>query len=178
MRLTATIATLALLPFAAFAAGSNDSAPPVKTETTTKCEEGLVWDEATKTCVAANDARLDDDTRFKAVRELAYAGRPEEALKVLATMTEGDTDRVLTYRAFANRKAGRLEEGMALYEQALAQNPDNILARSYMGQALVGMGEIDLARAQLNEIDARGGEGTWAMASLAEAIETGLTTNY
>ncbi len=177
MRLTTTL-LLSVLPFTAFAAGSDDTAPPVKTETTTTCEEGFVWNEETKTCVAPDDARLDDDTRFKAVRELAYADRPEDALRVLASMTEGKTDRVLTYLGFANRKAGRLEEGMAYYDIALTQNPDNILARSYLGQALVGMGETDLARAQLDEIRARGGEGSWAMASLEKALATGQTLNY
>lgn len=177
MRLIATL-FLSALPFSAFAAGSDDTAPPVKTETTTKCEEGFVWNAETKACVAPDDAQLDDDTRFNAVRELAYADRPEEALQVLATMTEGKTDRVLTYMAFANRKAGRLEEGMALYDAALMKNPDNILARSYMGQALVGMGETALAKVQLDEIRARGGEGTWAMASLQRALATGQTLNY
>jgi tetratricopeptide (TPR) repeat protein len=177
MRMTA-ILLMTVLPVAAFAAGSDDSNPPVKTETTTTCDEGFVWDEKTKACVAPDDARLDNDTRFKAARELAYADRPDDALVVLAAMTEGNTDRVLTYLGFANRKAGRLEEGMAYYDLALTQNPDNILARSYMGQALVGMGETDLARAQLDEIRARGGEGTWAMASLEQAIATGQTLNY
>ena len=78
MRILSTLALLAF-PFAAFAAGSDDTAPPTPTETTTQCKEGQVWDEKTKACVLPDDARLDDDTRFRAVRELAWAGRPETA---------------------------------------------------------------------------------------------------
>ncbi len=171
-------AFFATVPFASFAVGSDESAPPTPTETTTECKDGTVYDADTKVCVKPEEARLDNDARFRAVRELAYADRPDDALRVLATMTEGDTDRVLTYRAFATRKAGNLEQGLALYDQALAQNPDNILARSYLGQAYVTMGEMDLARAQLDEITTRGGAGTWALASLTQAIQTGATLNY
>jgi tetratricopeptide (TPR) repeat protein len=177
MRLSA-ILLLTALPFAANAAGSDDSNPPTPTETTTECKEGLVWDEKTKACVAPEDARLDNDTRFKAVRELAYADQPEAALRVLAAMTEGETDRVLTYKGFAHRKAGRIEEGIAYYNAALTQNPDNLLARSYMGQGLVEMGEMDLARLQRDEIRARGGEATWAFAALDRALRSGQTWSY
>lgn len=166
------------LPFTAFAAGSDDTAPPTPTETTTDCKKGEVWDEKTKLCTAPEDARLNDDTRFDAVRELAYANRPEDALRVLASMREGETDRVLTYLGFANRKAGRLEQGLTFYARALATNPDNILARSYLGQAYVDMGEPDLAAAELVEIRARGGVGSWAEASLSEALVTGRTISY
>lgn len=176
MRLAAAL-LLSSLPLAAFAAGS-DPVPPTTTETTTVCAKGEVWDEKTKACIKSDDARLDDDTRFGAVRELAYAGRPDEALAVLATMTEGPTDRVLTYLGFANRKAGRLELGMQYYTAALTQNPDNILARSYYGQMLVEMNEIALAQGQLDAIRTRGGAGTWAEITLAQAITTGATTNY
>jgi len=168
----------ALLPFASLAAGGNDSAPPKPTETTTKCKKGEIFDAKLKACVAPDKTGLSDDTRFDAVRELAYADRPEEALAVLATMTEGNTDRVLTYKGFASRKAGRVEEGLAFYAQALAQNPDNVLARSYLGQAYVTLNELDLARAELVEIAARGGTGTWAHGALASAILTGTTSNY
>ena len=179
MRAASLIASLILtLPLQAFAAGSESSEPPKPTETTTKCEDGQIYDEKTKACVVPEKTGLNDDTRFDAVRELAHAGRPEEALIVLATMTEGDTDRVLTYKGFANRKAGRLEVGLEFYAQALAQNPDNILARSYLGQAYVEMDERVLALAELTQIRARGGAGTWAEASLATAIRTGATTSY
>lgn len=168
----------AAFPIFAFAAGSDNAEPPKPTETTTECKKGEVWDEKTKACLKADGATLDDDTRFDAVRELAYAGRPEEALAILATMHEGKTDRVLTYLGFANRKAGRVELGLEYYAAALAQNPDNILARSYLGQAYVGMGETGLARAELQEIRNRGGAGTWAETVLAEAVISGKTASY
>jgi tetratricopeptide (TPR) repeat protein len=178
MRLHAALLVSALVPFAALAAGSDDTEPPKPTETTTVCEDGLIWDEKSETCVEPVQESLNDDQRFRAVREFAYAGRPDDALAVLATMTEGNTDRVLTYRGFALRKAGFVEEGIAAYADAIAQNPQNILARSYYGQLLVEMNEVTLASAQLDAIRAAGGQGSWAERSLARAIETGVTYTY
>lgn len=166
------------LPGAALAAGSSTNSPPTPTETTTKCKKGEIWDDKTKKCVAPQSGALDNDQRFAAVRELAYAGRPREALAVLDTMTEGNTDRVLTYRAFAWRKAGDVAKGMGFYQEALAQNPDNLLARSYMGQAYVEAGNIKLAQVQLDEIVARGGTGGWPETSLRKAIATGEAEAY
>jgi tetratricopeptide (TPR) repeat protein len=177
MRLLAALA-LALIPSAALAVGDEEPTPPQPTPTSTQCTKAQVWDEKTKTCVDAKSGQLDDDVRFRAARELAWAGQPENALIVLAAMQEGESDRVLTYLGFANRKAGRLEQGLAYYDRALVQNPDNILARSYLGQALVEMNEIALASAQLTEVRARGGAGTWAETALADAIETGQTSGY
>jgi hypothetical protein len=57
-------------------------------------------------------------------------------------------------------------------------NPDNLLARSYMGQALVEQGQVDLALAQLSEIRMRGGRGTWAETSLANAVATSVTYSH
>ena len=178
MRLIAATAALCLLPLAALAAGSDDTEPPPATQTSTECVKGQVWDEATKSCVDAESGLLDDDTRFRAVRELAWAGRPEDALIVLSAMTEGRTDRVLTYIGFASRKAGRMEEGLAAYDEALALNPDNLLCRSYLGQAYVELGKIELAQLQLDEIRARGGDGLWAETALESAIRTRETHSY
>jgi tetratricopeptide (TPR) repeat protein len=177
--LTAFAALVSLmLPGIAVAAGSNDSSAPTPTETTTKCEKSQVWDEETQKCVDAQSGRLDNDILFDAARELAYAGRADDALVVLAAMTEGETDRVLTYMGFASRKAGDVEAGLDYYDRALGQNPDNLLARSYLGQAYVEMNEIELASLQLDEIVARGGAGSWAEISLRKAIETGTTFSY
>jgi tetratricopeptide (TPR) repeat protein len=178
MRMTSVILISTFLPFVAFAAGSDDTEPPKPTETTTVCEKGLIWDEKTEKCVEPKKESLNDDQRFKAVRELAYAGRADDALVVLATMTEGDTDRVLTYRGFALRKSGDIEGGIAAYEAALTQNPDNILAHSYFGQLLVEMDEPALAKQHLAAIRKAGGAGSWAETALARAIATGVTYNF
>lgn len=172
-----SVALIVFTPFTAFAAGS-DPEPPKPTETTTVCTDGQVYSEETKACVDPEEQTLNDDQRYEAVRELAHAGRPEDAMRVLASMTEGDTDRVLTYVGFLNRQMGNWEAGLAAYDRALAINPDNVLARSYYGQALVLMNETALAVAQLDEIRARGGAGTWADYALADAIATGTTTTY
>lgn len=177
MRIIATL-LLSALPYAAFAAGSDSTTPPTPTQTTKECTKGFVWDEKAQKCKNPQDASLGDDTRFGAVRELAYAGRYDDALAVLAAMHEGNTDRVLTYLGFITRKSGDMAGGMAYYARALEVNPDNILARSYMGQAMVEQGDIASATRQLDEIRLRGGEGTWAEASLAHAVGTGQTLSY
>jgi predicted Zn-dependent protease len=166
------------LPFAAFAAGSDSTTPPTPTETTTKCTKGKIYDAKTKKCKNPQDASLGDDARFGAVRELAYAGRFDDALAALKAMQEGESDRVLTYLGFITRKSGDMAGGMAYYARALEVNPDNILARSYMGQALVEQGDIAAASRQLEEIRRRGGADTWAETSLAHAVGTGQTLNY
>ncbi|SEN02735.1 hypothetical protein SAMN05216227_100691 [Pseudorhodobacter antarcticus] len=177
MRLLTTLLITAL-PFAALAAGSDDTSPPATTPTTTKCATGQIYDDKAKTCKNPTDASLGDDTRFGAVRELAYAGRYADAMTTLAAMGEGDSDRVLTYMGFITRKSGDMAGGMALYARALDVNPDNLLARSYMGQALVEQGDIAAAARQLAQIRQRGGMGTWAEAALDQAVGTGQVLNY
>lgn len=155
----------------AMAAGSDSSTPPKPTATTQKCTDGQVFDTNTNTCVTAQESHLDDDTLYDAAREMAYAGQYDNALKVLAAADNQNDPRILNYKGFANRKAGRLEESMMYYNAALMINPDYILARSYMGQALAGMGDLDGAKVQLTEIASRGGRETWAYASLKMTLQ-------
>jgi predicted Zn-dependent protease len=171
-------AALVLAPQFALAAGSDDSEPPKPTATTTECAKGEVWDEKTKACIKSEDSSLNDDQRFGAVRELAYAGRYDEAMQVLASMREGETSRVMTYQGFLLRQTGHIEEGIAAYERAIAMDPGNSLARSYYGQLLVKMDELAMAEDQLTQIRAHGGAGTWAETSLATAIRTGVTYTF
>jgi tetratricopeptide (TPR) repeat protein len=176
MRLTAL--TLALFPAAAFAAGSDVETPPNPTPTTTTCAEGLVWDLATESCMTPEQSTNDDNARLNDIRELAYQGYYQAALDVLDTLEDPQSALALTYYGFANRKAGRVALGMAYYDAALAADPNNHLARSYMGQGHVASGEMVLAQAQLVEIRMRGGRDTWAEASLQQAIATGQATSY
>jgi tetratricopeptide (TPR) repeat protein len=172
MKSLTILMTLAPLSFApmSFAAGSDDTEPPVKTETTKECRKGKIWDEEKGRCVKPQQGAMSDDALFKAARELAYDGQYENALNVLAVAGDPNDPRILNYKGFANRKAGRMAKGMAYYQAALAVDPDYILARSYMGQALVSEGDFLGARDQLLEIEARGGRETWAYAALEQAL--------
>jgi tetratricopeptide (TPR) repeat protein len=158
-------------------AAGGDSNPPKPTNTTKKCLFGRVFDEAAGRCVKPNKSNFTEDQLYDAVRELAYDGQYVNAQGILRVMDQDD-DRVLTYWGFTYRKMGELELANAFYENAIAANPDNILARSYMGQGFVSEGKTELAIEQWREIKARGGEGSWAEASLREAIRTGLTYSY
>ena len=172
-----TLAITLIIPALALGAGGGGPAPE-PTKTTKSCTNGKVWDKKTKACVDAQDSSLDNDTLYGAVREFAYAGQYDNAQAVLAAMSDQTDDRVLTYWGFTHRKKGNMAKGMMFYRRALAKNPANILARSYMGQALVEQGDLVGARAQLLEIRAHDGAGTWAEASLYDAITTGQAYGY
>ena len=53
-------------------------------------------------------------------------------------MADQEDDRVLTYRGFALRKSGKVEEGMAYYQAAIAKNPDNFLVNLVAGLVAYG----------------------------------------
>ncbi len=177
LALTILTAT-SLMTTSAMASGSSSTTPPKPTQTTEDCTNGQVWDDKTKACVDPQSGALDDDTLYGAVREFAYAGQYENAQNVLRAMSNQNDDRVLTYWGFTARKMGDVPGGMAFYARAIEKNPDNILVRSYMGQALVEQGKLKAARLQLAEIRARGGKGTWPETALNEALTTGKTRDY
>lgn len=169
---------LVLTPVAAFAVTDPGDAPPTPTETTQDCSDGQIWDNESQSCVTPQDARLDDDVRYKAAREFAWAGQYQDALGALAAMSETDSDRVLTYRGFVARKGGDFEQGRAFYQAALDKNPDNLLARAYLGMGYVEQGDLTAARRQLEEIRLRGGGDSWPETALADAITHGALSSY
>lgn len=178
MRALLLCTVLATCPLAVLAVGFNDDDPPTPTETTKTCTDGQVWDAETESCVDPDKSGLNDADRMKAVRELAYAGRITDAERVLNAMVDQDSDAVLTYRGFTARKAGRTEDAHEWYARALKVNPDNLLARSYLGQWHLEKGDFQLARAQLSEIRQRGGRSTWPEISLRMAIQSGSGSSY
>lgn len=162
--------TAIAIPFAAFAEGSESSSPPAKTKTTTECTNGKIWDKVQEKCVAPKDAKLDDDTLYHAARELAYDRQYDNALKVLAEMSDQSDPRVLNYKGYTYRKTGHFELGLSYYQKAIAADPDYLLARSYMGQGYAEDGQLVLAHAQLVEIRNRGGRDTWAYRALEKSL--------
>jgi tetratricopeptide (TPR) repeat protein len=170
---TFTAATLAISIAAgsAFGAGSSSSAPPTPTQTTKECKKNRVWSDTKKRCVRIEKSLLDDDGIYNNARELAYAGRYDDALQLLGMAANPNDPRILNYKAFTNRKMGNVMVAMEFYRQALHQDPDYILARSYFGQAKMQSGDVKGAKEQLARIEAIDGSGSWAYESLEAAIE-------
>jgi len=169
---------LMCLPGFAFAAGGGDRGAPKPTPTTKECRGVKVWDDQKKRCVRPKQSSLSTDKLQDAVRELAYAGRYQDAQGVLRSLENQNGDFALTYWGFTHRKMGNMSLAYAFYSQAIEQNPNNLLARSYLGQGLIQDGQPAQALAQWKEIRARGGTGTWAEVSLRKAMETGENFNY
>lgn len=171
------LAALIALPLPALAVGDDDSAPPRPTPTS-RCPDGQVWDDRSARCVPADRSQLGDDRLYQAVRELAYAGRYDSALQVLAAMSNQSDSRVLTYRGFIARQQGDMAAARRHYEAAIAADPGNHLARSYYGMGLAASGDRAGAEAQLAAIRAGGGSGTWAETALAEVLRGGRAYTY
>lgn len=91
MRMSSLLVATLLAPSIAFAASSGDSTPPKTTKTTTECKAGQVFDNKTAKCVDKSSSLLDDDTRYDAVRELAYAGLYDRASDILNVMNQRST---------------------------------------------------------------------------------------
>lgn len=173
---------------AARAADSDTTTPPATTETTTTCTDGKIWSDEKKECIAPEDLkpaegtgdetpeeqkkseRRIDDKLYEAAREFAYAGQYENALRALRAARDQEDPRILNYLGYNTRKLGNMQLGMSYYRRALQKDENYILARSYMGQALIEQGDIEGARVQLVEIRDRGGENTWAYRALLQSL--------
>jgi len=174
--ITATIALTIASPL--FAIGSGSSAPPKPTETTQSCHKNKVWDANKGKCVKIKDSQLDDDSIYENARELAYAGRYDDALTLLNRADNPQDPRILNYKAFTNRKMGHPKKATAFYEQALAIDPKYILARSYYGQAKLQSGDVTGAKEQLALIKSIKGTDNWAYESLSNVIHGRAGSDY
>ena len=134
------------------------------------CKTGQVWSKSLKKCVKANSGLVPDGDLYEQGRELALAGQYEWAIKVLNAVHDKDQPGVLNYLGYAHRKSGMIDAGIAYYQQALAIDPDYVLAREYLGEGYVAAGEVELARQQLQEIGSRCGTNCEEYLELAEVI--------
>jgi tetratricopeptide (TPR) repeat protein len=161
--LSATLSSLLIV--SAYAAG--DAPEPKETTEMTdlekaekKCKEttGKVWNKKTKKCVDAQAGELDDESIYETGRYLAKIGRYDEAITVLNYVANPDDKRVLNYLGYSYRKSGQIDVGLTYYKKSLAIDPDYVLVREYLGEALIQKGDIAGAKAQLVEIEARCGK--------------------
>jgi tetratricopeptide (TPR) repeat protein len=125
--------------------------------TVVRCKRGMIWSRPKGKCVVPQQGKVDDDSIYEAGRNLAMLGRFGEAITVL-TMTANKSDsRVLNYLGYSHRKQGRVLVGLGYYQEALRSNPNYTLAREYLGEAYLQLGDVVSAREQLSEIEKRCG---------------------
>ncbi len=162
--LSATLLCVAMPFGAALAAGGgSDSETPT-------CKSGEVYDKEMKKCVPAKQGAVDDDSLFETGRALAYAGRYGEAIEMLGLVENKNDPRVLNMLGFSHRKSGRIQVGLGYYRDALALNPDFVLAREYLGEAYITLGDLGAAKDQLSEIEKRAGKESAEFAALSRQI--------
>ncbi|GGL70347.1 chitin binding peritrophin-A domain-containing protein [Wenxinia marina] len=168
---------LALVPVSAFAVGTETPPAPEPSPTAETCDDGLVWDIATETCLPPEESTNEDSAMLNDARRLNYEGRYDAALSILATLP-ADDPMALTLRGYALRKGGDMDGGLALYQAALDIDPDLLLTRSYRGMAYLELGDYAGAWTELQEIRVRGGAGSWPEQALEQAIRAGVPTTY
>lgn len=138
--------------------------------TTPSCPRGQVWDQGSGKCVVKSSNLVDDADRLAYGATMARADKFAEAISVLSEADDLNNDAILTFLGFAHRKAGRIEVGFGYYRQALAINPDNVLAREYLGEAFLTVDDLASAKAELAAIEARCGTDCEAYEDLAADI--------
>lgn len=119
-------------------------------------------------CTEARPAT--DSELFYAGYWLAKSGAYHEALERLQRVANPDA-RVLTYIGFALRKLGKIDAALGHYSRALAADPDFTVARAYLGEAYLTLGDPARANVELAEIRARCGTGCAEYADLAGHIQ-------
>jgi tetratricopeptide (TPR) repeat protein len=145
--------------------GSRDKSDP---DNPIQCREGMTYNKTKKICEWAS--LLDDEMLSEQGRSLALAGFYENALDALMAVRDKDDATVLTYIGYANRKMGKVDEGIAWYHKALALEPENLYTREYLGEGYVAAGRMDLAELQLAELEALCGKTCEQYEDLAAAI--------
>ena len=93
---------------------------------------------------------------------------------VLSLAANQDDPRILNYKGYSTRKLGDVEGGLVFYQAALRIDPNYNLAREYMGEAYLQLGQIDKAREQLSEIGSRCGTDCREYAMLKKEIDRAI----
>jgi tetratricopeptide (TPR) repeat protein len=171
----------------AIGGGGSKPEPDAKPSKISKCKRGETAKRVKRNgkykwvCVKLKAEVLPDTQLYNNARTLAEIGEYEWALDHLRLIANLNDPEVLNYMGYANRKAGRLETGIAYYQQALVLKPDYVEAREYLGEAFVLAGFNDKALEQLEAIKRICGTGCEAYGTLEVFIksnnESGLIIN-
>jgi tetratricopeptide (TPR) repeat protein len=159
-----------LLTSPGFAAGDGGSSGG-SGQTVSQCKKGEVWDKKQQKCVKPKFGMIDDESLYEAGRDLAKAGRYDEAISVLTLAANKEDPRVLNYLGYSHRKQGRVIVGLGYYQEALRVDPNYTLVREYLGEAHLQLGDVAAAREQLSEIEKRRGKDCEEYAELSAQID-------
>ena len=183
LRTALAAAALSLFAVQAFAAGTAPTAPSTSPKKM-MCKKGeavktvKVNGKSVKKCAKLTAGLLTDDELYNQARLLAKEdGEYDWALALFDFVQNKQDPKVLNYMGYSNRKAGRLETGIAFYQKALAIDPNFVLAREYLGEGYVVAGRTDLAMLQLDEIKTRCGTTCEEYQDLSKAISLGTVVN-
>jgi len=152
--------TLALAASGGGNGGSGASTP--------SCPRGEVYNGHTGRC-SKSTSSLDDKDLYRQGRDLALAGRYQDALTALDDVKKPDS-MTLTMIGYATRKLGDYDRGLAYYAKALALDPNNVNTHEYLGEAYAERGKLDLAKAELVKVSTVCGTTCEQYQDLAKAI--------
>ena len=126
--------------------------PDAENATCVPCKTGTVYDDAKKLCVVKNTEQLDDGDLYTTGHTLALAGYYQDALDALGAVKNKNDAMVLTMIGYSKRKLGFTDEGIAIYHQALAIDPNNVNTHEYLGEGYLSAGRVDLAELELDTL--------------------------
>jgi|SwirhisoilCB2_FD_contig_121_356719_length_653_multi_4_in_0_out_0_1 tetratricopeptide (TPR) repeat protein len=140
---------------------SADPAPPPPT-TTAGCQtaygKNWEWSKTQKKCI--KKTAMNDQELYREGRSEALAGHYHEALALLNAIGNKHDAMVLTMIGYSTRKLGDTEGGIAIYQQALAIDPNNVNTHEYLGEGYLVAGRVDLAKAELVTVQKLCGDTT------------------
>jgi tetratricopeptide (TPR) repeat protein len=166
------VALAAILSFGTSYAVAHAAGSGTSTSTKT-CKNGQVYSTSKKKCVPKTSEVVPDNSLKAQGWALARAGRFDEAIELFQLVADKRDPEALNGLGYSHRKLGKVEQGIAYYTAALEANPDYVLAREYLGEGYVKLGQMDKAREQLSEIGNRCGTACEEYLLLAQAIDTG-----
>lgn len=114
------------------------------------CPQGQVFDTKKEACEPKQ--AINEEDLYRVGHDLALAGQYQDALDVLGSIRDKNDAMVLTMIGYSTRKLGNTEEGIAIYHQALAIDPDNVNTHEYLGEGYLASGRVDLAEAELDTL--------------------------
>lgn len=167
--IASTLAMASLLPLATAAIAASGGGSSSNGAQTPSCKSGTVWNENTHQCERKSASKMDDKSLYAEGRDLALAGRYQQALTTLGAVRSPDS---MTYTmiGYSWRKMGDYGKAQAFYNRALAVDPNNVNTHEYLGEAYAEQHMPDLAKAELEKIKSLAGTDSEQYRDLANAI--------